>query len=281
VRRFALSAALFTLVGVAYAQPAAAAYALAVVDGINFTTEGMPKAANEREQFFKFFKEKLAAKGWTVISVVGESFCGATAPNDCLASLAKESPYVLRLTGEGNVKLGYTIHLELYSGATKRTSKNNTICETCFTDDIATFSADIARGLLQDAMTDDGDAKQRESKVQELPTPGTRLDNISTPAGPSTPSLSWLPWSMVAVGAGGLVFGGLAVAEDGKTHGGVPPATSLAPTRGHYSSRSLGILSLIGGGALAIAGTTWLIWPTSKTTALSVSPTHLSFSLRY
>ena len=245
--RLCVAILLFSLAGVARSEPAVAAtYQVAVVDGINFTTDGMPKAANEREQFFKFFKEKMVAKGWTVISVVSEASCGAAEPHDCWPTLAKESPYVLRLTGQGNVKLGYTIHLELYSGATKRTSKNNTICETCFTDDIATFSAEIAQGLLRDAMTDDANAKRA---AQEPPTQGTRRDIISTPAVSKRSQPSWLPWSMVGSVRSGSYSASLRLLRtEGLTvvfHPRHRPCRLASTTH----RESLGILSLIGGGA--------------------------------
>jgi hypothetical protein len=249
---------------------------LAIVDGINFTTDGIPKTVNERDRFFTVLTKKLADNGWSVLQPIRQDSCNSS--RLCLAALAEQLPvaYVLRITGEGNLKVGYTLHYQLISSATKHVQKTNTFCEICITDDVSATSAELTLGLLGDARWDDA-----ESAQQKPPTTMTK-DVVSSPVIPDQPRrATWVPWSMVGVGAIGLAYGACALYENGKTTKNVPVAFSQVSAKERYSSKTLGILGLVGGGALAAAGTLWLVLTPSGSTAAAIAPGQISLNLRY
>lgn len=52
--------------------------------------------------------------------------------------------YVVRLSGEGNLVRGYTLHLRLYSRATQRSQQATAYCDICVTDRMAKIASDFA-----------------------------------------------------------------------------------------------------------------------------------------
>ena len=258
---------------------------IVIVDGINFTTTGLPKSVRERERFFVVLTQKLREKGWTSPAPISESLCSAA--RDCLGYIVQEShaPYVLRLTGEGNLKVGYTLHLQLYSAATRNSQRTNTFCEICVTDGIATSTAELALGLLADAARDD------DETVRKVASPATAIDTrngelVTPPPVAQARRLSWLPWSLIGAGAVGLGLGAWALYEDGKPSGNAHADVHADPglpsvVQDHHSSRTLGIVGLAAGGALAATGILWLTLSSSSTTTVAVSPNHVVLSLRY
>ena len=251
---------------------------IVIVDGINFTTTGLPKSLRERERFFSVLGQKLREKGWIVAPPIAESLCSPV--RDCLAYLAQEShaPYVLHLTGEGNLKVGYKLHLQVYSAATKRSQRTNTFCEICVTDGIATSAADLAIGLLADAARDDREAPEAvaEARSSELTSPAA----VALPEVPQPRRLAWIPWSMLGAGAVSIGFGAWALYEDGKpsgdSHGDVGRPVLVQDRR---ASKTIGIVSLAVGGALTAGGVLWLALTPSA--AVSASTDHVALKLRF
>jgi hypothetical protein len=262
---------------------------IVIVDGINFTTTGLPKSVQERERFFVVLAQKLRDKGWTVPAPISEALC-ATA-RDCLGFIVQEShaPYVLRLTGEGNLKVGYTIHLQLYSAATKHSQRTNTFCEICVTDGIATSTADLALGLLADAARDDAVTAKDSQKPDSPGLPPSTVGKgelVSPPASSEPRRLSWLPWSMIGVGAVGLGVGAWILHEDGKSSGSARVDANAEPgmplvLRDHHTSKTMGVITLVAAGAVAAGGILWLALTPSGTATVALSPNQVALTVRY
>ena len=266
---------------VASAPASAATGKVAIIDGIHFRTEGLHTTVPEADHFYKVLLQELAEKGWTPIAPpVSQDVCrGSIAGRDCLAYIARESgaAYVLRLTGEGNLKEGYALRLEAYSAATKHSQRSNDVCDVCLTDDIAHSAAELSLGLLADAVKDDAETR----RADELRNENAALARSLTSASPTIKvrHLAWIPWSLVGAGVVGIALGSWWIHEDGRSKGF--RASSPVISEDYYSSKSLGIASLIGGVALLAGGTIWLAITPSSTASVSASPNHVAFSLRY
>jgi hypothetical protein len=256
-------------------SPPPPANQIVIVDGINFTTTGLPKSVRERERFFNVLEQKLRQKGWALAAPIAESLCSPA--RDCLGYLAQEAhaPYVLHLSGEGNLKVGYSLHLEVYSAATKRSQRTNTFCEICVTDGIATSAADLATGLLADAARDDRQTADA-ARGAELTTPAT----VAPPAVAQPRRSTWIPWSMLGAGAVAVGFGAWAIHEDGNPSGdSYGDVARPLLVREHRASQTMGIVAAAVGGAIAATGVLWLALTPS--TAVSASTNHVALKLRF
>jgi hypothetical protein len=75
-------------------------------------------------------------------------------------------------------------------------------------------------------------------------------------------------------------YGGWGLYKDGKTSESCYIGQSTEKC-GSYSSHALGVVSVVGGSLLAVAGVIWEITTPTHTTTVSASPTHLAFGVRF
>lgn len=284
MHHYVLACVLCLVARTALGEPAATEpRKVVIIDGINFKTEGLRTTVREADHFYDVVVQRLKDKGWSPMTPpIAQALCGgAGAGGDCLAYVVRESgaAYVLRLTGEGNLREGYSLHLEVYSSKTKHSQKSSHVCDVCLTDDIARSAAEVSLGLLADAVKDDADTK-REIEQQAASANATETRALKTAPPVSEPRhLSWIPWSMVGVGVIGVALGAWWLHEDGQSKGF--QATSPVISNDYYSSQSVGITSLVGGLALLAGGAVWLALTPSSTVSVSASPSHVALGLRY
>lgn len=239
---------------------------VALVDAVSFITAGVPKAVNERERFFASLRKKLGDSGWA--TVVHAADPGCAGDNACLAHVAQAAavPYVLRVSGEGNLLSGYTMRLAVYAAATGHVQQAAAFCDICITDRMAGIAADFARGLLADAIKD-----ERAVRQERRPSPATPQAQAETiallphPAAEPPPShasrsfLWWLSWGVVGAGVAGMAYGGWALHEDGKLAGDTHVGAGQTLSRDRYASNAVGATTLAVGAGLTLLGVVLLV----------------------
>lgn len=251
---------------------------VALVDAVKYTT-GIARNLHEREVFLASFERSLAESGWTTIQATGTPVCSAS--TDCLPNVGKlaSTKHVLRLTGEGNAKYGYNMEVELYSGATAQTQKVGAYCDICNAERMGATVARFALQLLATAANQDEAPKHQHTGPAPAAAPlapkvQPARDIVSTPNIPHLHNhISWIPWSMIGVGALGIAYGGYALHENGECS-----QTSRQPvfTCDRISSRTLGLAALASGGVLFIGGGIWKLIST-----LSFSSNHIALNVRF
>jgi hypothetical protein len=257
---------------------------VAVVDSVKFITAGIPKTIHERERFLVTFTRSMGEKGWTAIEASTDGPC-STSP-DCLPKVGQRtgSKYVLRITGEGNLKLGYTLHLDLYSSATTHTQRTTAFCDICGTDRMAEIASDFTLELVTAATKEEQSLKAGPIPIPTHLSPPvtnspTRTAVVTRPPlspVPSQPSKldAWLPWTMIGVGALGMAYGGWALHKNGDCSD--PILSEPGATCHRIASNGIGALAMTGGGLLFLAGTLWEI-----SASLSASPNHVALNMRF
>jgi hypothetical protein len=249
---------------------------VAIIDGVTFKAEP-GDTVREADHFYKVVTQKLTAKGWAPIPPVSESVCrhAVAAGGDCLGYVAHEAEadYVLRVTGDGNLMEGYSLRVEVYSPRTLHTQKTTNLCDVCVTDGIAQSTATISLDLLADAVKDDADT-ERERRL-------AGRDLVSGPSVSEPTNLSWIPWSMVGVGSIGIGIGTWWLSKNGSSKDLHPASASPVLSNDYYSSKSLGLASVLGGAAMAAGGILWIALSPSSSASVIASPNHVAFNLRY
>lgn len=262
---------------------------LLVVDAISFTTTGVPKTVHERERFFATLRKAMGEKGWATIVQPADPSC--ISGDDCLVAVTQnaDAPYALRISGEGNLVRGYTLHLRLYSPATKRSQQATAYCDICATDRMAEIASDFALRLINDAAKEERTTKQDEKRpVASALTPKPEAPAASgigiVPAPPGPPSSHVVPvlcWSMVGVGVLAMAYGGWALYKNGNSSGNGELSSTQVLARDRYSTTTLGATSLAVGGALALIGAIILMTEPRAATAVSLASSANGLSLRF
>ena len=250
---------------------------IAVVTAVKFITAGLPKSIHERERFLATFTRRLNEKGWTTV----EATTNCTSAADCLPEVGQQAhtSYVLRIAGEGNLEYGYNLQLELYSSSTARVQKALAYCDLCNADKVAGIAAPFALDLLATTTKEEQALQQpanQHTAHATLPTHNSQppRDIVSKPVAPALhQTRAWIPWSMLGVGALGMVYGAYALHKNGECS-----ETSRQPVFAcdRISSRTLGVAALASGGILFIGGGIWKL-----ASALSVSPDHVALNVRF
>jgi hypothetical protein len=236
-------------------------------------------------------EEALAREGWSVASATTIADCGTT--NECLAGVAGEHGvgYVLRISGQRSreSEYGYDVSLDLYSVVTRHVRGGNWSCDICDSKRISEIAGKAAVDLLARTAKEEGEIKEAAKRAALAPVSAPiatatprRADLVTPPRSTAEPShISWIPWTMIGVGALGMVYGGWALYENGKSSGSYYPPSSSTYAHDVYSSNARGLGSLIGGGALAAVGLIWLALTPSHSAAVSASPNHVALDLRF
>lgn len=271
-----------------FASAAAVAQPLrtvAVIDAVKFPA----KAKQAHERLRATLEESMAAKNWYLVQMRPIADCGST--TECLGKVATDNgtKYVLRLSGNRTQDDGYDITLELYQVATAHIQRSGAYCDYCDLPRINEVTSHSVMAMLSNALKEEADlkaAKQAALAPAPLPLPAvapspTAPPNITTPpVVPAAKSMSWVPWVFVGVGAVVLGYGASAIHENGKSTGTCSPM-HVPATCDHYSSQTLGIATAVGGALVAATGFVWLALTPSRSTTVSLSPSHVTLNLRF
>jgi hypothetical protein len=247
-----------------------------VVDAVSFITTGVPKAVHERERFFILLRDRLSESGWAATVRPADASCGTG--RECLARTQEQTgaDYVVRVSGEGNLLRGYTLHLQVYSPVTRHVQRAATFCDLCATDRIAGIAAEFAIALVTDTVKEE-QAARLESGQRETPSPPQphplappltgassatvpvpSAELVALPRGPTGlawPSwVPWLSWSLVGAGAVGAAYGGWALYENGRYTGAPRVDANQTLVRDRYASGAVGATALAVGAGLAVVG---------------------------
>jgi hypothetical protein len=259
---------------------------VATIDAVKFP----PKAATQAHQRLRAtLEETLAPKSWYLAQTSRPiADCGGSP--ECMAKTAEETNtlYVLRISGQKIRDFGYDITLDLFTTATGYSRSSHATCDFCDPASMSKIVSDTAVEMLTSVLKEE--ASLREKAKREVPTPAVAPAPSTPPPAalvaplppPTEPHhISWIPWSMIGVGALTMVYGGWCLYKDGSSTGSFYPSSASAYGHNAYASKSLGLGTLIGGGVVALAGGIWLFVTPSRTLAVSASPNHVALSLRF
>jgi hypothetical protein len=276
----------FLLVRQAVAQPAIGS-SVALLDAFKFPGKGT-QAHHSRLQ--AGLEEALTREGWSVAPGAPSPDCGAN--NECLASVAREKGvgYVLRISGQRSreSEYGYDVSLDLYSVVTRHVSGGNWSCDICDSKRVSEIAGKAAVDLLTRTTKEEAEVREAAKPaasprvVAPTPTKPQRTDLVAPPRQTVESSHStWIPWTMIGVGALGMAYGGWALHENGSSTGSPHLGSQALAGQDAYSSTNLGVGMLIGGGALAAVGVIWLAVTPSHSAVVSASPNHVAFDWRF
>jgi hypothetical protein len=283
VRKYLPSVLILAAVG--FVSPAASAQPLrtvAVIDAVKFP----PKAKQAHDLLRSTLEEVLAPKNWFLAEPRRIADCGGTI--ECMTKVAGDTKtdYVVRLSGARTQDDGYDITVELFTTQTARIQNSGAYCDYCDLQRINEVTGKSVLGLLTSALKEEAALKEaKKAAIPAVPTP-TPPTTVVPPAIVTPPPIveqapmRWLPWTMIGAGALAAGYGAWALHKNGDSTG----SCSDTPTRTtceHYSSGGIGVGALIGGGALAVAGTIWLLATPSHTTAVAISPNHVALNVRF
>jgi hypothetical protein len=258
---------------------------VAFVDAVKFP----PKAATQAHERLRVaLEEALKTNGWWLALPRHAGDCGAN--TECMAKVASDAnaDYAIRISGAKIREYGYEITLDLYSTATGSLHSSLTSCDICDPERMSELASKSAVNLLASTLKEATSLKEKARQsapppvaapIPSAPPPAA----IAIPPSPTAESnhFSWIPWSMMGVGALTMAYGGWCLHKNGDSTGSLYPSSSSDYGHNTYSSKPLGLGTLIGGSALALVGLTWVILTPSHTVAVSASPDHVAFSLRF
>jgi hypothetical protein len=258
---------------------------VAFIDAVKFPA----KATQAHGRLRATLEETISPKSWFLVETPRPiADCGATP--DCMAKVARDvnTQYVLRIAGQKSQEYAYEISLGLYSAALGGVRESLATCDICDPGRMAEVASKAAVDLLVSVQKEE--ASLRERAKQEAPVPSIASQPPSAPPAalvtpPPVPSVepatrSWIPWTLIGVGAVATVYGVWATHENGQSTG----SCSDSPTRtscDHYSSQAQGIVGIVGGGALMLTGAVWLFTASTHATTVAVSPNHVALNVRF
>jgi len=92
--------------------------------------------------------------------------------------------------------------------------------------------------------------------------------------------LGWVPWALAGVGALVVGYGGWALYEDGRPTGACVGTVS-GRTCEYYSSKSVAIGGMVGGGVLMVTGAIWGLTMRGRTTTVAASANRVVLNVRF
>jgi hypothetical protein len=258
---------------------------VALIDAVKFP----PRAATQaHERLRATMEETLSPKSWYLAQTSRPIVdCGGTP--ECMAKIAEDTgtQYVLRISGQKVRDFGYDITLDLFTTTTGYSRSSHAACDFCDPANMSKIASDTAVEMLTSVLKEE--ASQREKARRVVPTPVAApaptapptADLVTPPQPPVEPHhVSWVPWSMIGVGAVAAVYGGWALSQNNDLTSDKGLSSSQA-TRSRYSSKTLGAVTAGAGGALAIVGLVLLWVEPTQATRVSISPTGIDVALRF
>jgi hypothetical protein len=258
---------------------------VAFIDAVKFP----PKAKQAHEHLRAAMEEALARKNWFLVQTDRPiEDCGDSP--ECLASVAKSTAtqYVLRISGQKTRDVGYDVTLDVFTTAAGYSRSSHATCDMCDPASMSEIASGSAVELLTSVLKEEANLREKAKRATVRPPIAAQVPSPPPPAAlvmpPPVPvaepaSRSWIPWTLIGVGAVAVVYGGWAIHEDGQTGSCSPTAPGLACDR--TSSNTRGIVSLVGGGLMAAAGVIWILATPTHTTTLTASPNHVALNVRF
>jgi hypothetical protein len=202
--------------------------------------------------------------------------------NDCLRALATKANAtdVLVVKGGANELFGYAIDIRLWSVTTDREQRASSQCNTCTATQMIDMVIPAVGGLLDRIPALNAPAAVAVTAPPPLPPPPPQL--VAPPAPPAPPPR--LSPGRVAFGAGLLAAGGVSLGF------GISLMTSNGDQGGCLTTicnstktgSTLGTALTIGGGVLAAAGVTVLLFFHDEPgTSIAIGPTGFSIGGTY
>ncbi len=248
-----------------------------------------PKVPKAHAHLRARIADTLSSKGWMVVQVVSGDDCPE--PGECAPALAKETGthYVLRLSGQRNQDDGYDVRLELFRRNKQEPRETDASCVYCTVERMAGVVGRSAVELLAAAEKDQKDEEALAKKpaaapaavvVVPPPAPSPPPPMVAPPTVAPASAPTWMPWALAGVGAAAAGFGIYALARNGASTGSCSD-TPIHTSCDHYSSGTLGVLSLVGGGVLLATGTVWALTTHTHTTTVAVSSNRVALHVRF
>ncbi len=178
---------------------------------------------------------------------------------------------------------GYKMRLQVLDGRTGRELySDGQVCEVCTHEDLTKALRERtailwSRIQAEEVLTPPAPVTSPIAAPVPSPVSVARVEP-SVIAEPAT--RSWIPWTMIGVGAPTAVYGILAIKKSGKTDGGPSPGAPSF-TQNSYASGGLGWGCLVAGGLVAIGGAIWVFATPTHSTTVSVSPSHVALGMRF
>jgi hypothetical protein len=257
-----------------------------------------PKAQKYRAKVWEKVEDAVKDSGWAPVKVeTGPNGCVV---KDCPREIAQRELVETVLSIDGNYASGgYSFTVKVWSkkgrnGQSGWVGEFGSECGLCsgaeFAEAVSTnvrkALAGEAERLLAAAKMEVAAATPEEKTAAPPlsldptagPTPSANL--VAPPAPTARESMSWVPWTIMGAGALAVGYGVWGLHEDGQSTGSCS-AGPTAKTCDTYSSHTLGVVSIVGGGVLAMAGVIWVVTTPSHATSVSVSSNHVALSVRF
>lgn len=289
---------ILTGAGVAWAETGGAE-ARQVVVGQSITFA--PKAQKYRAKVWEKVETTVKDSGWAPVKVeTGPNGC---AVKDCPREIAQRELVETVLSIDGNYSSsGYSFTVKVWSkngrnGSSGWVGEFGGECGVCSGSELAeAVAANVRKALAGEAerLVADAAAKVEATPTAEeksippaaapaaesTPGPAPTANLVESRATPEPRSVAWVPWTVIGVGALAIGYGGWGLYKDGKSNGtcSAGPTAKMCDT---YSSHTLGVVGLVGGGVLVMAGVIWEITTPSSTTSVSASPNHVALNVRF
>jgi hypothetical protein len=250
---------------------------VAVIDAVKFP----PKAKQAHERLREALQEALAPKSW-FLTERRIADCGGTAEG--MAKVARDTgtSYVVRLSGTRTRDDGYDLTVELYTTQSERIASGSAACDRCDLQRINEAASQAVLDLLAAALKEEPPRREAPPPALPPPTPppAPAPALVASPPVPAPAPLRWLPWTLIGSGALAAGYGTWALVKNGDATG----SCTQQPDGLHcarYSSGILGAGLLVGGGALVVAGTFWLLVTPSHSAGVTASPNHVALHVRF
>jgi hypothetical protein len=243
--------------------PAQPLRTVAIIDAVKFP----PKAATQaHDRLRATMEETLSPKSW-YLAQTGRPIADCGGTPECMAKVAEETgtQYVLRISGQKVRDFGYDVTLDLFTTATGYSRSSHAACDFCDPANMSKIASDTAVEMLTSVLKEE--ASLREKAKRAVPASAAAPVPSAPPSAalvtPPTPTaevqhVSWVPWSMIGVGAAAVVYGGWALLKNNDPTGDKSLSSSQA-MQSRYSSKTLGAVTAGAGSALAIVGLV-LLW---------------------
>jgi hypothetical protein len=207
-----------------------------------------------------------------------------------------KATYVLRIAGRKSQEYGYEISLDAYSKSAGLSRSSFASCDICDSERLAELASKSALELLAGLVKEETVMREKARQVAATgvamplalvppvaapaPNPPPGADIVTPPQVAEPATHAWIPWALIGTGAVAVGYGIWALAKNGDSAGSWSLASGEIG-RDYYGPKTIGLISLIGGGALAVTGAVWVLTSPTHTTTVLASPQHVAINVRF